>query len=83
MPDCVGNAFVITGFCVVLLKLSGPVQFHVTPVESAVAKSLSVSPWQTGELLKAVADGGAGLLNVTLPAVSDVQLLGAVTVKLL
>ena len=73
-------ALIITGFCTLLLKAVGPVQLHVKPAESAVAKSFSVSPSQRGEVPDALTIGRAGSCRVMAVRVSDIQLLAAVTV---
>jgi len=82
-PDCAGVALRTTGFCALLLYVSGPVQPQVSPAESAVAKSLSVSPSQMGEVPDASTTGAAGSCRVTAAMLSEVQLLAAVTVILL
>ena len=53
VPDSTGNALSTDGFCTVELKEAGPLHCQLTPAESAVADSRSVSAWHIGVLLLA------------------------------
>lgn len=76
VPVAVVATFVIEGFCRVLLKPAGPLQFQLAvPAVDVVAERFSVLPLQTGPLLTATGvAGGLGSDNVNGPTTFEGQL---------